>query len=105
MCAVHCQRPEPASPTCEPKPAKPDGKLSQLDAAVKVLAESGTPMTTKEMIEAMAAKGYWTSPGGATPWATLYSALLRELQKKGPEARFMKADRGQFSLNPAAKAT
>ena len=78
--------------------AKSDGKLSQLDAAVKVLGEAGTPMTTKAMIEAMAAKGYWTSPGGATPAQTLYSAILRELQKKGAEARFTKVDRGQFTL-------
>ena len=78
--------------------AKSDGKLSQLDAAVKVLAEAGTPMTTKAMIEAMASKGYWTSPGGATPAQTLYSAILREMQKKGTEARFTKVDRGQFTL-------
>ena len=78
--------------------AKSDGKLSQLDAAVKVLGEAGTPMTTKAMIEAMATKGYWTSPGGATPAQTLYSAILRELQKKGDEARFTKVDRGQFTL-------
>lgn len=78
--------------------AKSDGKLSQLDAAVKVLSEAGTPMTTKAMIEAMATKGYWTSPGGATPAQTLYSAILRELQKKGDEARFTKVDRGQFTL-------
>ncbi len=94
-----------AAPTKTPKAPKADGKLSQLDAAVKVLTDSGTPMTTKAMIEAMAAKGYWTSPGGATPAQTLYSAILRELQKKGAEARLVKADRGQFMLNPAAKAT
>ncbi len=97
--------PKAAKPAAPAKAAKPDGKLSQLDAAVKVLAEAGTPMTTKAMIEAMATKGYWTSPGGATPHATLYSAILRQLQKKGLEARFVKADRGQFTLNPAAKAT
>lgn len=79
--------------------AKTDGKLSQLDAAVKVLTESGEPMTTKAMIEAMAAQGYWTSPGGATPWATLYSALIREIANKGDESRFTKVDRGQFALN------
>lgn len=78
--------------------AKSDGKLSQLDAAVKVLGEAGTPMTTKAMIEAMATKGYWTSPGGATPAQTLYSAILREMQKKGAGARFTKVDRGQFTL-------
>ena len=87
-----------AAPAKTPKPAKPNGKLSQLDAAVKVLTESGTPMTTKAMIEAMAAKGYWTSPGGATPAQTLYSAILRELQKKGADSRFTKVDRGQFTL-------
>lgn len=95
--------------TKTPRAAKSDGKFSQLDAAVKVLTESGEPMTTKAMIDAMAAKGYWTSPGGATPAQTLYSAILRELQKKGADARFTKIDRGQFALNggttPAPKAT
>ena len=57
--------------------AKSGGKLSCLDAAAKVLGESKAPMTTKEMIEAMASKKYWTSPGGQTPAATLYSAILR----------------------------
>ena len=95
----------PTTPTKPPRPMKPDGKLSQLDAAVKVLTESGQPMTTKAMIEAMASQGYWTSPGGATPHATLYSAILRELQKKGLKARFVKADRGQFTLNLASKTS
>src|SRR5438876_905863 len=38
----------------------------------------------------MAEKGYWTSPGGQTPAATLYSAILRQIQTKGKEARFRK---------------
>ena len=88
------------TPTKKP-PAKKKaaGRLSQLDAAVKVLSETKGPMTSKQMIEAMAAKKYWTSPGGKTPHATLYSAILRELQNKGSEARFKKVDRGQFTLN------
>ena len=94
---------EPAK-SARKKPArtrtpKTNGKLSQLDAAVKVLTESGEPMTTKAIIESMAAKGYWRSPGGATPWATLYSAIIREIAKKGDESRFIKIDRGQFALN------
>ncbi len=80
------------------KKAKANGKLSALDAAAKVLGESKEPMNTKAMIEAMAAKGYWTSPGGATPWATLYSAILREIDTKGSEARFKKTERGMFVL-------
>jgi len=59
-------------------------------------------MGCKEMIAAMASKGYWTSPGGKTPEATLYSALLREITTKGAQARFVKAQRGQFALRPTA---
>jgi hypothetical protein len=80
-------------PVAEPK-AK---KLSALDAAAKVLAEAGTALTCPEMIAAMSAKGYWTSPGGKTPAATLYSAILREVQTKGDAARFRKAERGKFA--------
>jgi hypothetical protein len=79
------------------KKALADGKLSALDAAAKVLADTGEPMNTKAMIEAMAAKGLWTSPGGATPWATLYSAIAREINEKGADARFVKVERGQFA--------
>ena len=89
----------------KPKSAKPaktapkeGGKLSCLDAAAKVLGEKKEPMTTGEMIEAMAAKKLWTSPGGKTPAATLYSAILRELGK-GKESRFKKTERGKFALN------
>ena len=57
------------------------------------------PMTTRQMIEAMAAKGYWSSPNGQTPAATLYSAILRQINTQGKDARFKKTDRGQFALN------
>jgi short subunit dehydrogenase-like uncharacterized protein len=98
-----------------PKGGKPDGatakktekaaklkKASALDAAAKVLAETGTAMTTKEMIDAMAAKGYWTSPGGQTPAATLYSAILREINVKAKDSRFRKTERGKFALAATA---
>ena len=75
----------------------PSKKLSALDAAARVLGESGQAMNCQEMIEAMAAKGYWTSPGGKTPSATLYSSILRELKTKGGEARFRKTERGKFA--------
>lgn len=84
----------------EPKakaPRKREGKMSALDAAAQVLADAKEPMNTKAMIEAMAAKGLWTSPGGKTPHATLYAAILREINDKGAEARFEKVDRGQFT--------
>jgi hypothetical protein len=92
--------PAPAKPKRQPKsPAQPkEKKVSALDAAARVLAEEGRPMTCQEMIDAMAAKSYWTSPGGATPAATLYSAILREMTAKGAAARFIKTDRGKFAL-------
>ncbi len=91
------KKPAKAKPASKKAEAKPK-KVSALDAAAKVLAESGEPMNTKQMIEAMSAKGYWTSPGGQTPHATLYSAILRELTAKGKEARFVKTERGQFKF-------
>jgi hypothetical protein len=54
-------------------------------------------MSCKEMIEAMAQKGYWTSPGGKTPAATLYAAILREVNAKGDGARFTKTEKGKFA--------
>ena len=75
-----------------------DKKTSCLDAAAKVLAEARGPMNTKELIEAMAAKGYWKSPGGKTPHSTLYAAIAREIAKKGDQSRFKKAEKGKFAL-------
>ncbi len=94
---------KPAKAPTAPKSAKPKAaraeKLSAIDAAAKVLGEAKEPMNAKGMIEAMSAKGYWTSPGGKTPHATLYSAILAEITKKGKESRFKKTDRGHFALN------
>ena len=89
---------KPAKKAKAPKEAK-EKKLSAIDAAAQVLAASKEPMNAKEMIEQMAAKGLWTSPGGKTPWATLYSAIIREIATKGKESRFVKKDRGQFAAN------
>ena len=73
-------------------------KLSALTAAAKVLAETGQAMTCQELIAAMAARGYWTSPGGKTPASTLYAALTREIQTKKDQARFRKSGPGTFAL-------
>jgi hypothetical protein len=79
-------------------PAEPmEKKLSAIDAAAQVLQEAGTAMTTQEMIGAMAIKGYWSSPAGKTPAATLYSAILREITTKGDASRFTKTGPGRFA--------
>lgn len=95
----------PETPKGNPKPKRRRGsegepkekKVSAIDAAARVLAEAGQPMNCQEMIAAMAEKGYWKSPGGLTPAATLYSALLREISKKGADSRFQKTERGKFA--------
>ena len=76
--------------------------LSALSAAARVLAETGKAMNCRQLIETMAARGYWTSPGGRTPEATLASAMAREIRAKGAQARFRKVDRGQFAANVSA---
>ena len=94
-------------PEVQAAPAAANGeakikKLSAIDAAAHVLAESREALNTKQMIEAMATGGLWTSPGGKTPSATLYSSIIREIAMKGNASRFFKADRGQFVVNAQA---
>jgi hypothetical protein len=80
-----------------PKENKPK-KLSCRDAAAQVLKAKGEPMQAKAMIEAMAEKKLWSSDA-ATPHATLYAAIIREIAAKGKDARFKKTDRGHFAFN------
>ena len=98
-------KPDASKPVAKKQPAKKAGsakkKLSALDAAAKVLGEATEPMAAKEMIETMTAKGYWTSPAGKTPAQTLYAAIIREINTKGVDARFVKTDRGRFALKTA----
>jgi hypothetical protein len=95
---------KPASPPPKVPPSAPAAaggpkakKYSALDAAALVLRESGQPLSCPELIAQMAAKGYWTSPKGKTPSATLYAALMREAKRKGDAARFIKAGPGRFA--------
>jgi hypothetical protein len=83
------------------KPEAGDKKLSAINAAHKVLADTGKAMNCQELITSMTEKGYWTSPGGLTPHATLYSAILRELKAKGSESRFRKVEKGKFAAKTA----
>jgi len=87
-------------PAAEPKPKR----VSALDAAAQVLADAGQPMRAKEMIAAMAERGLWSSPGGKTPEATLYAAIIREIATKGDAARFRKVERGQFASTAMVEA-
>ncbi len=91
------KRPLAKSATSAKKAKKAKGAMSGLDAAARVLQETGAAMSCQAMLEVMLAKGYW-STGGRTPAATIYSALIREIAGKGKQARFKKVDRGLFAL-------
>ena len=88
---------QPKKPAKAPKAEPKQKKVSALDAAAEVLEEQGKPMNCPELIEEMSRKKYWSSPNGATPQATLYAAIAREIKVKGKDARFVKAERGMFA--------
>jgi len=90
--------PKPGTAKPAAKPQASDKPMSGLDAAAKVLAEAGKPMRAKDMVKAALAKGLWKT-SGATPWATIYTAIIREIAAKGDGARFKKTDRGHFAFN------
>jgi len=71
--------------------------MSGLDAAAKVLGEAKEPMTCRAIIEAVFAKGYWSS-NGKTPAATIHATIGTEIAKKGDKSRFEKVGRGLFSV-------
>ena len=69
-----------------------------LDAAAKVMAEVGKPMSCKAIVERMLSQGLWQTKG-KTPAATIYAAIIRHIAAKGQASRFRKVGRGQFTLN------
>ncbi len=90
----------PAKPITKKADAPKEKRLSLIDAAVQVLGTSTEAMNCKQMVDQITEQGLWSPGTGKTPHATLYSAILRELQKKGASggARFTKVERGQFTL-------
>ena len=100
--------PPPAKATgkaAKPAPEAKPTKVSALSAAAAVLANATDPMTTKDLIAAMAAAGTWTSPGGKTPEATLSAAIGREIVTKGDASRFRKTAPGRYVANASVATT
>jgi hypothetical protein len=81
---------------------KPKARTGILDAAAQILAKAKEPMGCKDIVEQAIAKKLW-STSGKTPSATLYAAIIREISKKGKDARFEKVDRGRFQLRAGKK--
>jgi hypothetical protein len=85
-------------PAEKPASRKEEKKLSALEAAARVLTETKRALSCSELIAAMSAQGYWTSPGGKTPEATLSSAIQREIAVKKDQSRFKKTAPGRYAL-------
>ena len=88
--------PNPA-PECET--AKKEKKVSLLDLAAKILADTGEALNCKELV-AKAKETGWVSTG-KTPEQTLYSGIFREIKEKGEASRFKKSAtrKGSFEAN------
>ena len=71
-------------------------RMSGLDAAARILAESKKALNCKELVAEAFKKNLWKSEG-ATPEATIYAAIIREIASKGSDARFKKTERGRFA--------
>ena len=91
-----------AKTTTKQKKEKAAKKLSGLDAAAKVLAESKDPMTAQDIVKGDEREGPVVQPRRQTPHATIYAAMIREIGTKGKESRFVKVERGMFAAGAQA---
>ncbi len=91
------EEPEADLSACNAQAGDEGATMSGLDAAAKVLEEADEPLRCKEIAERALEAGYWASDG-QTPHATIYSSILRDIQKRGDESRFQKVGRGLFAL-------
>jgi hypothetical protein len=77
---------------------------SLLDVAAYLLSlGTGQPMRCKDLVDLAIQRNLWSPrSGGKTPANTLHAAIQREINTKGQDSRFVKAERGHFAL--ASKA-
>ncbi len=87
------------NPAPECATAKKEKKISLLDLAAKILADTGEALNCRELV-AKAKETGWVSTG-KTPEQTLYSGIFREMKEKGEASRFKKSAgrKGSFEAN------
>lgn len=89
--------PAPPSPKRIKISEPPPGPMSLLDATAYVLKAAKKALSTREIIELIVTRSLW-SPSGLTPWATLNAALNRDIAANGEQSRFVKLERGKYSV-------
>jgi hypothetical protein len=110
--AADAANPPKAAPARKPATGatrpRAKARMSALDAAAQVLV--GLPskaaaegLSAGELIERMARERLWVSPGGKTPAATLYAAMVREISKRKDESRFRRPAPGRFASGESVR--
>lgn len=95
----------PKTNTGKPKATR---GMSALDAAAMVLeglkgTKAREGIQANDLIDRMQRASLWASPGGKTPAATLYAAIIREIKVKKGVARFVRVSPGHFAIKTAGK--
>jgi len=90
---------EDETPNPAPESNRVGKKLSLLEAAVRILRESPTPMSCKEIVVGVVAAGFWIPTAAKTPEQSLYSAVFREINgKEHPRFRKSATRKGAFEF-------
>ena len=89
------------TPTEEPKKerakaVRDNGTVSGIDGAFLVLKDAGEALNIKQIMERINERGLCNLKG-LTPSASISSAIQRDILKRGPESRFVKAGKGLFA--------
>lgn len=82
----------------QPRAPREDGKLSMMEAAIKVMGDAKKPLNVKDILALAEEKGLWSPGDGKTPANTLYASFLREVNVKADAARIRKAGAGLWEL-------
>jgi hypothetical protein len=96
--AVRHDAPRPAPPPREPRP---EGALTCLDAAYRVLQEAEGPLRAEAIAQQAIARGLWVTRG-QTPGATVYAGIVREIVGRGEASRFARSGAGFVAVRREA---
>ena len=89
----------PRKPTATSGDQDGDKPMSLINAAAHILAQGKQePMRCKDIVEQAIEQKLWQPGKGLTPASTLYAAIGREIKTKGDASRFVKAERGMFTV-------
>ena len=75
--------------------------MKTIDAAYQVLHEANEPLHYRDIAHRMIDQGLWETTG-KTPHDSVYSRILRDMQKHGADSRFHRPGPGMFGLRDGA---